>query len=373
MNLEIDKTALSVLCAIVFWGSLILPQNGLAQTETAKPAVKKPVAEKQADKKADAKKTKGSSAKPATKKSKKSKPDQEEQEVEGITFSDPVTSKWKVGTRIIGGASPAQNVLITIPVPNDWPEQSVAFDDVDVKSTSRVVDDFRMLEPGIRQLVVKMPRLGAREEVIVSVTCAVTTKQINAPVDKSVFVKGKTNHRQGKVFLGVGPDINFRNSKLKKEVKNIVKDKQSVWEEGEALFDWVRDNIEDVVQEPSDVVQVFRHRKGCNEDKVGLFVAMCRANKVPARMVWVEGTQFAEFMLVDANKKAHWFPCRPGGLREFGEITEPRVILQKGDSIRVPEKEQRQKFVAEYVTCEGRGKSAKPTVRFFRELLPEDE
>ena len=290
----------------------------------------------------------------------------------GVPSSEAVQSKWKVGTKIIGGSKPASNVLITIPVPADWPEQSVSFDDVVVDSQSRVIDGFRKLDGGIHQLVVKMPRLAAREQVVVSVTCVVRTSQIEAPSDPTALLKPKTSHREGKPYTGIGPDINFRNAKLRAQVKKLVKDKPSVWAEVESIFDWVRDEIEDTNQEPGDVVSVFRHRQGCNEDKVGLFVAMCRAHKVPARMVWVQGTQHAEFMLVDAEKKAHWIPCRPGGLREFGSISEPRVVLQKGDSIRVPEKEQRQKYVAEFVTCEGLTQASKPKVGFFRELVPEE-
>ena len=289
-----------------------------------------------------------------------------------VTFSNPVQSKWKVGTKIIGGAKPALNVLITLPVPTDWPEQTVTFDDVVVDSQSRVLDDFRTIDGGVHQLVVKMPRLAPREQVTVSVTCAVTTNQVNAPPKPSALLKPKTSHRDGKPYTGVGPDINFRNAKLRNQVKELVEGKASAWAEVEAIFDWVRDEIDETTQAPGDVVNVFRNRKGCNEDKVGLFVAMCRANKIPARMVWVEGTQRAEFMLVDSEKKAHWIPCSPGGIREFGSVAEPRIIMQKGDSIRVPEKEQRQKYVAEFVTCNGDGPSAKPRVGFFRELITDE-
>jgi len=198
-------------------------------------------------------------------------PESNQSKATGVTFSNAVQSKWKVGTKIIGGRSAASNVLITLPVPADWPEQRVSFDDV-------VVDSFRKLDGGIHQLVVKMPRLGAREEVVVSVTCLVTTSQIDAPTDPSVFLKPKTSHRDGKPYTGVSPDINFRNAKLRAQVKELVKGKPSVWAEVESIFDWVRDEIEDTTQEPGDVVSVFRHRQGCNEDKVGLFVAMCRAH-----------------------------------------------------------------------------------------------
>jgi hypothetical protein len=198
-------------------------------------------------------------------------------------------------------------------------------------------------------------------------TYLISTSQINGPEDPSVFLRPKTNHREGKDYLGLSPQISFKDSKLRKQVKEITADKDNIWAEVEAIFDWVRDNIEDDNLEPRDSLAVFRDKTGCNEDKVRLFVGMCRAHKIPARMVWVEGTQHAEFMLVDAEANAHWFPCKVGGVREFGSISEPRIVLQKGDSIRVPEKDGRQKFVAEFAVCKG---TSKPSVKFFRQLLP---
>ena len=72
-------------------------------------------------------------------------------------------------------------------------------------------------------------------------------------------------------------------------------------------------------------------------------------------------------MLIDKNKKAHWFPAVVVGPREFGQLSEPLPILQKGDSIRVPEKKQRQKFVAEFASAKG---AAKPIIKFVRQLTP---
>ncbi len=286
----------------------------------------------------------------------------------GVTFSNPVDRKWKVGVRIVGASKVARNMLITIPVPNDWPEQRVLTASEDFPANVDEVK-FRDLESGVRQLVLTVPVVRAREETIITMTFLVSTSQITGPPDPSVFERPKSNHKQAKPFLGVGPQINYRNTKLRNQVKELVASKEFAWQEVEAIFDWVRDNIEQRDSEAEDVTNVFRARSGCAEDKVGLFVAMCRANKIPARMVWVEGTQYAEFMLVDKEKNAHWFPCSVVGIREFGSISDPRIILQKGDSIRVPEKESRQKFVAEFATCVGK---SKPVVRFIRELLPAD-
>ncbi len=290
------------------------------------------------------------------------------QPAQGLTYANPVRTKWKVTTKIRGSSRPAQNMFISIPVPNDWPEQSVAPAEEDIPPEIGNVK-YRDLNSNVRQLLVLIPKVKASEEITISMTFLVATCQITAPPDPSVFLRPKTSHREGKEYLGISPLMNFRDSKLRKMVKEVTADKENLWSEVEAIFDWVRDNVEDDNEEPRELVDVFRNQTGCNEDKVRLFVGMCRAHKIPARMVWVEGTQYAEFMLVDSEANAHWFPCTVGGIREFGSISEPRIVLQKGDSIRVPEKEGRQKFVAEFATCQG---TAKPAVKFYRQLLPAD-
>ena len=285
--------------------------------------------------------------------------------VVGVTFANPVTIRWRVNAIIRGGSGPAHTMLVTMPIPNSWPEQSVAIVEEDVPPNIAKVT-YRNLDSGVRQIMAVIPQIRAREDIKIAVTIEVVTRQVIAPPDTSVFVRPKTSNRDGRVYTGISPQINYRNSKLKKQVKAIVKDKTLIWEQIEAIYDWVRDNIEDTPTQPQDSKTTFRDKKGCGEDKVGLFIAMCRAHKIPARMVWVQGAQYAEFMLVDSKRKPHWFPCDVSGLREFGSTSEPRIIIQKGDSIRVPEKESRQKLVAEFATCKGK---SKPSVKFHREVI----
>ena len=97
---------------------------------------------------------------------------------------------------------------------------------------------------------------------------------------------------------------------------------------------------------------------------------MCRAQKIPARTVFVLGRCYGEFYLVDDESKGHWFPCDLTGTRSFGSISEPAPILQKGDSYRNPEKtKERLRFVTNYFNASGRG--GQPEVRFVSELVNE--
>ena len=287
--------------------------------------------------------------------------------LEGPSYANPVTSRWKIGATIKGGQRPATNILMTIPVPNDWPEQHVTFLEEDIPPDIGTVQQ-RELEYGVKQIVIRMPRVNAGEEITVSVTCEVSVSEIQEPQDTSGFVAPKSSHKEGRLHLGISPQINHRNSKLRKQVRELIADKESPWEQVEQIYDWVRDNVDSEAGKLKGALQTFEDRAGSNQDRVFLFVGMCRAAKIPARIVFARGHYYAEFLLTDADQDASfWFPCNVNGIREFGFMAEPRIVLQKGEYIKVPEKRERQKFVAEFLTCQG---TSRPTVKFFRELLP---
>ena len=41
----------------------------------------------------------------------------------GVTFSNPVQQKWRVGVVLVTGSNPAKEVFTYIPIPKEWPEQ----------------------------------------------------------------------------------------------------------------------------------------------------------------------------------------------------------------------------------------------------------
>ena len=85
-----------------------------------------------------------------------------------------------------------------------------------------------------------------------------------------------------------------------------------------------------------NATNVLKDGTGDCEEFSSVFVAICRAADVPARVVWVPSHVHPEFYLEDDKGKGHGFPAKPQGSREFGGITETRPIWQKGDNIRPP-------------------------------------
>ena len=68
------------------------------------------------------------------------------------------------------------------------------------------------------------------------------------------------------------------------------------------------------------------------------------------------GRQRRQGLLVSLRNDRH---------REFGGISDFRPILEKGDNFQVPERKDRQRFIAEHLT----GSGGAPQVQFLREMV----
>lgn len=142
------------------------------------------------------------------------------------------------------------------------------------------------------------------------------------------------------------------------------------WQKVEAIYDYVQGRVkyEEGAQDKSALEALQQGKADCH-GIAALFVAMCRTAEVPARMVWVDGHQYAEFYLEEAEGQGYWFPVQSAGSRSFGEMPVPKVILQKGDNFRVPERRrERLRYASDYTLLLAEPQF-KPTVRYIREQL----
>ena len=284
----------------------------------------------------------------------------------GVTFGDEVRNNWRVGVKVRAGSQSVKGMMVTLPVPTDWPEQEVTLVEENFPSDAKKIK-YRVLDNGIRQIVAELGTIRPGDTFEMSATFQVRTLAVKGPEDTTIFKIPKGLPKDIKDYIGNSPQITFRNNKLRKQVKAIVKEHPLAWDQAEAIHLWIRENIQHETGKPKDSLDTLRDKKGSAEDLNCLFVAMCRCIKIPARMVWVDGTQYTEFYLMDEEKNGYWFPVQTAGLAEFGSMSNPRIILEKGDNFKVPEKKDRQKFVREF--AKGSGK-VKPKLRFTRDLLP---
>lgn len=286
----------------------------------------------------------------------------------GVGFGEAKTTHWRVGAIVAAKRGPVAGIICTIPEPTDWPEQTVKLIKEDVSPGVR----FKHRDlGGVKQLVVKIPKLANGKKAKALFTYEITRRTITSPPDPTAFKFPKKVSRADKRWLGNSPYISTRDRSIKSLAKETYRslDGEGVWKQVEGLYDVVREKVEYKEGPIKTASRALRDGSGDCEELTSLFIAMCRVNGIPARMVWVPDHCYPEFYLQDDEGNGHWFPCQAAGTRAFGEMPERRPILQKGDNFKVPEKTKPQRYVSEFMTGKPVRGSGPPEHKFVRELV----
>lgn len=283
------------------------------------------------------------------------------------------TKKWEFGVIITAVGGPVGGLSGTFPVPRDWPEQQVKVVSEDFSPTVRG-HAYRELD-GLKQMLFEIPHLAANDKATCLVTMEVTRTALPLPADPTKYTIPKLPPKDSKKSLGPSPFIETTNAKFKTLAKELTTGKETPWAQVEALYDGVRERIKvqpDSNAAPKGALGAIRDGSADRYDMTAAFVALCRAHKVPARMVRVFDGCGAEFYLEDAAGKGQWFPCEVNGEKQFGSVNHFRPIIQKGDNYKVPERKEPLRFVPETVTGKAellKGGAGRPQVEFRRRLV----
>jgi transglutaminase-like putative cysteine protease len=170
-----------------------------------------------------------------------------------------------------------------------------------------------------------------------------------------------------KKWLLPSPQIEITNPKIRAFAKELTEGKATAWEQVEAIYNGVREKVKVENEKLQGAVNTLRDGKGAEEDVAAVFIACCRAHKVPARSLFVPDSCHAEFYLEDAAGKGAWYPVVIDGDKAFGFRPLATIILQRGDNIRVPEVKEPLRFVPEHLTGKGGG-GGRPQVEFVRRV-----
>ena len=278
------------------------------------------------------------------------------------------SEQWKVGVKISAPNGNCTGLLATIPVPTDWPEQSVRVINEEMTPHIRNVK-YRMIDGGVKQMVVSVPLIRRGETATALLTLEVDRRPVTAPEQTEGLRIPRRVPRDLKRHLGPSPQIESRHREIRQLARELVDSSLTPWQQVEAFYDWVRENVTYENGDLKGALAALRDKSGDCEELTSLFIALCRNHGVPARTVWIPGHCYPEFYLEDESGEGRWYPCQAAGTRMFGSMSEARPILQKGDNFNVPEKDGRQRYVSEFLTGKARGGS-KPSVEFIRESIP---
>lgn len=283
----------------------------------------------------------------------------------GPKLGEQLTQKLRVGIVVKAEGGHCEGIVATTPIPIEWPEQKVKVLEDDLSASVRDLE-YRLIDGTVKQMVLTIPYLAAGEECHAITTLEITRSSLLPPESTEDFEVPKKLDKQLRVYLGTSPGIETRMPKIRSLAKEITKGKIDAWEKAQAIYDWVRENVEYKEGDFKGAVQALRDKHGDCEELSSLFIALCRSSGIPARTVWVPQHCYPEFYLVDKQGTGYWFPCQAAGSRDFGGIAEHRPILQKGDNFTDPDRAGRKmRYVSEHVT----GRGGKPTVQFIREAV----
>jgi hypothetical protein len=282
------------------------------------------------------------------------------------TLGDVRTQKYRVGVVVTAEGGPCSGIYATLPVPRDWPEQKVR---VVAEETSPQVKAlrYRMLPGDIRQMVVEIPSLPNGQQAKAIVTFELERAAILAPQETGGLTPPDKPERALRVHLGPSPYVESRDPKIVRLAK-ATGDGLDGWAKVEAIYDTVRDKVEYRNGELKGARKALADGWGDCEELTCLFIAMCRAEGIPARTVWVEGHCYPEFYLVDPTGSGHWYPCQTAGTRAFGGMPDQLPILQKGDAFRDPDRPGKQlRYVSEFIKGAAVEGGGSPKVTWIRE------
>jgi hypothetical protein len=288
----------------------------------------------------------------------------------GPRYGDATSTRFRVGAEITASRGACRNVVAMVAVPLECPEQQVQIVEEDI--SPEVADiTYRMLQGGARQMMISVPQLRSGATARAIITFEVATRPILPPENTAALNIPKRLPREVRMFINGSPYIEIKHQRvraLNKEILANFDDSTTDWQKVEAIYDRMLEDIEYVEGPDKGAVDTLRDGQADCQGRSMVFIALCRANKIPARMVWVHGHAYAEFYLEHAEGEGHWYPIESAGTRSFGEMPLPRVILQKGDNFSVPERKERLRYASDYTIGLPTPGGGRPTVKYIREL-----
>jgi len=288
-------------------------------------------------------------------------------------YGEPQTIRFRVGAEITARNGACRGIVAMVSVPLDCAEQKVTIVSEDFSPEVAEVT-YRPVPGGeVRQMLISVPRLNNGVTAHAILTVEVATRTVLPPEKTDELKIPEKLPRHLKMYTLASPYIETNHQRIKalsKEVMKDIEESANDWTKIEAIYDAVLKKIDYVEGPDKSAIQALHDAQADCQGRSAVFVALCRANKIPARMVWVHGHVYPEFYLEYAEGKGHWYPCESAGTRAFGEMPLARTILQKGDNFRIPERKEKLRYASDYVIGLPTPGGGKPKIKYIREIEP---
>jgi hypothetical protein len=262
------------------------------------------------------------------------------------------------------GKGDASRLQATTPVPSEFPEQKI--DKLEIL-TEGCEARIAPLTSGAAQLEMAAPGIGKGQVIRAIARMRMTLrKQYHGFAKEQFPAKQQLPVEIKKTYLQDSPGIQASDDKVRKLAKEIAAEHKHPWDQVRTISQWIRQNIKAQIGAYTSVAAAMDNKKGDCEEMSAVFVALCRALQIPARLVWVPNHNWAEFYLTNEKGEGHWLPGHVSCYDWFGWTGAHELVLQKGDRIMHPQKRVPQRLLQDWMQWQG----DRPIVRFIGELKP---
>lgn len=275
-------------------------------------------------------------------------------------YLEPRPFELTVGIELRGSGS----VQAGTPVPAEFPEQKIDDERIETAScTARLRD----VGPGARQLYVQAANLAAGRPASAIARFRLTLFKQYQDYRRDQFPAKQVVPRDlREMYVTESPGIQVRPRAVHDLARELTAAHSHPWDQAQAFARWIPRNIQGKPGPYTSVTSALKNRVGDCEEMSGVFVALCRAVGIPARLVWVPNHAWAEFCLFDAGGAEHWIPVHTACYFWFGWTGVHQLILQKGDKVPAPQGNALVRLQTDWTISAG----GKPQARFTAVLRP---
>ncbi|MCE9607299.1 MAG: transglutaminase-like domain-containing protein [Planctomycetia bacterium] len=287
-------------------------------------------------------------------------------------YLEPRRFRLQVGIELTGRGD-AEGITATTPVPIGVPEQEIVSESIKVVGSEATLES---IAPLARQLKMFAPQLSRGQTASAVAEFELRLQKQYFGYSREKFPAAQTVPPEVRsAFLGDSPGIQTRSPNVLALVKELTEEGASgtkasaaehPWRQAELFAAWVRENIKPKLGAYTSVTKAIENRFGDCEEMAGVFVALCRAVGIPARLVWIPNHVWSEFYLADDAGTGHWIPVHTACYHWFGWTGVHELVLQKGDRLRVPGKGTLVRLQQDRLQWIG----TKPDAKYWAELTP---
>jgi hypothetical protein len=269
-----------------------------------------------------------------------------------------------------------KNVIGTVTVPADWPNQQR------VREVKREIPpgatvSYKLIEDVGRQMTVKIPSLPPGKEVRAVVTFEVRRLTVPPPSEDAgrlTCPDARTAGRKMAVYLASSPKIESDDPQVRQAAQEATAGLTGAWEKVQAIHQWVHKNITFTggLENVQTCPQTLQRRQGVCAEVNSLTVAMLRASHFPARLVRIPNHVYYEVYLLDSEGGGHWLAGDAGARPTITLDDRPGgMILQKGDNVSITDPGTHRRTKGRILSETATGTSLTPAARVqFQPISP---